>query len=141
MPPPHMRAMHEVDGVGRGGRRAQRRKAQTTPRWSPIAHRHQGSDRYFMLPAYERAQITNLAARSPPINVGTKRTRTSTLLHIANLWREQALRSFAGEDTDIPALDFATVAAQFPIKRKRTYLNNASIGPISEPVLAAVDAF
>jgi len=63
------------------------------------------------------------------------------LLRIADLWREQAVRSFAGEDTDVPALDFAAVAAQFPIKRRRAYLNNASIGPISEPVLAAVDAF
>ena len=60
---------------------------------------------------------------------------------IADLWREQALRSLAGEDTDVPALDLAAVAALFPIKRKRAYLNNASIGPMSEPVLAAVDAF
>src|SRR6266853_282461 len=63
------------------------------------------------------------------------------LLHIAEVWHEQAIKSFAGEDTAVPPLDFGTIAAQFPIKRKRTYLNNASIGPISEPVLAAVNAF
>jgi selenocysteine lyase/cysteine desulfurase len=63
------------------------------------------------------------------------------LLPIADLWRDQAVRSFAGEDTEVPALDFAPVAAQFPIKRRRAYLNNASIAPMSEPVLAAVNAF
>jgi cysteine desulfurase / selenocysteine lyase len=63
------------------------------------------------------------------------------LLRIANLWREQAIMSFAGEDTEVPSLDFAAVAAQFPIKRQRAYLNNASIAPMSEPVLAAVNAF
>lgn len=63
------------------------------------------------------------------------------MLPIADLWRDQAVRSFAGEDTDVPSLDFASVAAQFPIKRRRAYLNNASIGPMSEPVLAAVNAF
>jgi len=63
------------------------------------------------------------------------------LLHIADLWREQAVRSIAGEDTDVPPLDFAAIAAQFPIKSRRAYLNNASIGPMSEPVLAAVNAF
>jgi cysteine desulfurase / selenocysteine lyase len=63
------------------------------------------------------------------------------LLHITDLWRQHAIRSFVGEDTEVPALDFASVAAQFPIKRKRAYLNNASIGPMSEPVLAAVNAF
>jgi cysteine desulfurase / selenocysteine lyase len=63
------------------------------------------------------------------------------LLHIADLWRQHANKSFVGEDTAVPALDFASVAAQFPIRRKRAYLNNASIGPMSEPVLAAVNAF
>src|SRR5262249_49266155 len=67
--------------------------------------------------------------------------REPSLLHIADLWREHAMKSFVGEDTEVPALDFASVAAQFPIKRKRAYLNNASIGPMSEPVLAAVNAF
>ncbi|HMF29682.1 MAG TPA: aminotransferase class V-fold PLP-dependent enzyme, partial [Candidatus Cybelea sp.] len=63
------------------------------------------------------------------------------MLHITDLWRQHAIKSFAGEDAEIPVLDFAPVAAQFPIKRKRAYLNNASIGPMSEPVLAALNAF
>ena len=63
------------------------------------------------------------------------------MLRIADLWREQAVKSFSGEDADVPALDFPTVAAQFPIKRQRAYLNNASIAPMSEPVLATVGAF
>src|SRR5215831_8343497 len=67
--------------------------------------------------------------------------REPNLLHIADLWREQAVKSLSGEDAAVPRLDFATVAAQFPIKRQRAYLNNASIGPMSEPVLAAVNAF
>jgi len=62
-------------------------------------------------------------------------------LHLADLWREQAVKSLSGEDADVPRLDFPTVVAQFPIKRQRAYLNNASIGPMSEPVLAAVNAF
>src|SRR5262249_20590562 len=63
------------------------------------------------------------------------------LLHMAEVWRQHAIKSLVGEDAEVPALDFASVAAQFPIRRKRAYLNNASIGPMSEPVLAAVDAF
>src|SRR5215510_14432253 len=63
------------------------------------------------------------------------------LLHIADLWREHAVKSLVGEDAEVPALDFPSVVAQFPIKRKRAYLNNASIGPMSEPVLAAVSTF
>ena len=63
------------------------------------------------------------------------------MLRIADVWREQAVKSLAGEDADVPPLDFGAIAAQFPIKRRRIYLNNASIGPISDPVLAAVDAF
>jgi len=63
------------------------------------------------------------------------------LLPIADLWRQHAIQSFAGEDAEVPPLDFPSVAAQFPIKRKRAYLNNASIGPMSEPVLAAVSTF
>jgi len=45
-------------------------------------------------------------------------------------------------DTDgIENLSFATVARAFPIKQRRCYLNNASIGPMSLPVIAAVDRF
>ena len=38
-------------------------------------------------------------------------------------------------------LSFATVAHEFPIKKRRCYLNNASIGALSLPVIAAVDRF
>jgi selenocysteine lyase/cysteine desulfurase len=41
----------------------------------------------------------------------------------------------------VPTLDLASIGAHFPIKHKRAYLNNASIGPLSEPVLAAIDTF
>lgn len=41
----------------------------------------------------------------------------------------------------IEGLSFATVAQQFPIKARRCYLNNASIGALSLPVIAAVDRF
>lgn len=37
--------------------------------------------------------------------------------------------------------DLATIRAEFPIAKNRAYLNNASIGPLSNPVVAAVDAF
>jgi selenocysteine lyase/cysteine desulfurase len=36
---------------------------------------------------------------------------------------------------------FETVRSAFPISRNRIYLNNASIGPLSDPVVAAVDQF
>src|SRR5215468_7875911 len=72
---------------------------------------------------------------------GQRIGREPHLPHIADLWRQHAINGFVGEDTEVPALDFASVAAQFPIKRKRAYLNNASIGPMSEPVLVAVNAF
>jgi selenocysteine lyase/cysteine desulfurase len=39
------------------------------------------------------------------------------------------------------AWDIATIRAEFPIAKNRAYLNNASIGPLSNPVVAAVDAF
>lgn len=38
-------------------------------------------------------------------------------------------------------MSFLSVREEFPIKRNRVYLNNASIGPLSNPVIAAVDAF
>jgi cysteine desulfurase/selenocysteine lyase len=46
-----------------------------------------------------------------------------------------------GEDSPVPPLDLSAIGDHFPIKSKRAYLNNASIGPISEPVIAAVDTF
>lgn len=38
-------------------------------------------------------------------------------------------------------MDFKTIQNEFPIKRKMVYLNNASIGPLSTRVIAAVDEF
>lgn len=38
-------------------------------------------------------------------------------------------------------MDFLKVREEFPIKRNRVYFNNASIGPLSNPVIAAVNAF
>ncbi|MGD8212679.1 MAG: aminotransferase class V-fold PLP-dependent enzyme [Desulfobacterales bacterium] len=38
-------------------------------------------------------------------------------------------------------MDILDVREEFPIKRNRVYLNNASIGPLSNPVISAVDAF
>ena len=38
----------------------------------------------------------------------------------------------------IPKMDFSSVKKEFPIKRNRVYLNNASIGPLSNPVISAV---
>jgi len=38
-------------------------------------------------------------------------------------------------------MDILSVREEFPIKRHRVYLNNASIGPLSNPVIAAVNTF
>jgi cysteine desulfurase/selenocysteine lyase len=56
-------------------------------------------------------------------------------------WREQAVRGLRDEDSEAPALSLKQVREQFPITRERAYLNNASIGPMSTLVLAAVEAF
>ncbi|MBI2456451.1 MAG: aminotransferase class V-fold PLP-dependent enzyme [candidate division NC10 bacterium] len=37
--------------------------------------------------------------------------------------------------------DFASIQTLFPIKKTRCYLNNASIGPLCLPVIAAIDSF
>ena len=39
------------------------------------------------------------------------------------------------------SLDIAAIRDQFPIVRERAYLNNASIGPLSNPVVDATQAF
>ena len=46
----------------------------------------------------------------------------------------------AGDDS-VPPVDFASIREEFPIKQRRCYLNNASIGALSTPVIAAVGAF
>jgi len=48
---------------------------------------------------------------------------------------------FPSDDDGIESLSFATVGDEFPIKQRRCYLNNASIGALSLPVIAAVDRF
>src|SRR5262245_42716808 len=45
------------------------------------------------------------------------------------------------EDRSIPRRDLPSMRHQFAIVRERCYLNNASIGPLSDPVIAAVEAF
>ena len=52
---------------------------------------------------------------------------------------EGGVASRGGCATGSPS--FATVAQEFPIKGHRCYLNNASIGALSLPVIAAVDRF
>jgi selenocysteine lyase/cysteine desulfurase len=59
-----------------------------------------------------------------------------------NLTRSPASPSLYPDDTDgIAELNWETVGQIFPIKQRRAYLNNASIGALSLPVIAAVDRF
>lgn len=53
----------------------------------------------------------------------------------------QTMNLFPGEDEGLAGFSWATVASAFPIKKRRAYLNNASIGAGSLPVIAAVDRF
>lgn len=48
---------------------------------------------------------------------------------------------FPADRTGIENLDWSNVGQLFPIKQRRAYLNNASIGALSTPVIAAVDHF
>jgi len=48
---------------------------------------------------------------------------------------------FADDRNGIEQLTWDNVGNAFPIKRRRAYLNNASIGALSDPVVAAVDCF
>jgi cysteine desulfurase / selenocysteine lyase len=62
---------------------------------------------------------------------------------------QPALAALADADTtslfareqEIDGLSLETVGHEFPIKSRRCYLNNASIGAMSVPVIAAVDRF
>src|SRR5262244_3731058 len=45
------------------------------------------------------------------------------------------------EDRVIRQLALASMRDEFPIVRERCYLNNASIGPLSNPVVAATQTF
>src|SRR5262249_15766181 len=55
--------------------------------------------------------------------------------------RRQKERPILDEDGAIRPLDLASVRQEFPIVRERCYLNNASIGPLSNPVVNATQAF
>lgn len=48
---------------------------------------------------------------------------------------------YPGDSDGLEELSFATVAHEFPIKQRRCYLNNASIGTLGRPMIAAVDRF
>ena len=63
------------------------------------------------------------------------------MVSIAALSRTGAAADDAVPEDDIVPVDFASIAKQFPIKSQRSYLNNASIGALSNPVVAAVDSF
>ncbi|WP_422368719.1 aminotransferase class V-fold PLP-dependent enzyme [Pelagibius sp.] len=49
--------------------------------------------------------------------------------------------ALSGSDIPATAMTIRSIGDLFPIKKKRSYLNNASIGPMSEPVLEAVEDF
>lgn len=55
--------------------------------------------------------------------------------------RGQATQGLSGIDDEVPRLDIDSIGAEFPIRSQRCYLNNASIGPLSNPVLAATETF
>jgi selenocysteine lyase/cysteine desulfurase len=48
---------------------------------------------------------------------------------------------FPSDEGGLAGLSLGTIAPAFPIKKNRCYLNNASIGALSLPVIAAVDRF
>ena len=55
--------------------------------------------------------------------------------------RQMAERGLVGETLDAPPqTDLISIRPAFPIKERRCYLNNASIGALSNPVVAAVNA-
>jgi len=48
---------------------------------------------------------------------------------------------FPDDRNGIEHLDWSNIGQAFPIKQRRAYLNNASIGALSQPVVAAVNRF
>lgn len=57
------------------------------------------------------------------------------------IWRRQAEKGLVNIDEDLVSLSFDEVRNEFPIVRNRAYLNNASIGPMSNLVMTSVEAF
>jgi len=60
---------------------------------------------------------------------------------IAALSKTGATAGVTAAEEEIRSLDMASIAREFPIKAQRSYLNNASIGPLSHPVIAAMEVF
>jgi len=60
---------------------------------------------------------------------------------IIETFRKQAQQGLVNIDEDVIDLTFEQVRAEFPIAARRTYLNNASIGPMSNLVMASVETF
>jgi len=55
---------------------------------------------------------------------------------------EQASGGLVGSDiTDLDGINFSNIGAEFPIKKHRCYFNNASIGALSDPVVASINVF
>ena len=63
------------------------------------------------------------------------------LASIVPVGQRPAVDGIVGDDGEIPQLDLRAMREEFPIARDRCYLNNASIAPASNPVLAAMQAF
>lgn len=80
------------------------------------------------------------AGASPSFSrLGEEEERVSQAARVIEPERELGL--FAADREGLEGLTFETVGGEFPIKGKRCYLNNASIGALSNPVIAAVDRF
>ncbi|HMA75159.1 MAG TPA: aminotransferase class V-fold PLP-dependent enzyme [Xanthobacteraceae bacterium] len=60
---------------------------------------------------------------------------------IVALSKTGAAAGVTAAEEEIRPLDMASIAREFPIKAQRSYLNNASIGPLSHPVIAAIEVF
>ena len=63
------------------------------------------------------------------------------MANIAPVWHGQVAEGGSGKDASVPRLELHAMREEFPIARSRCYLNNASIAPLSNPVLAAMQAF
>ncbi len=55
---------------------------------------------------------------------------------------DQATEGLVGIDiADLDGISFSNIGAEFPIKTHRCYFNNASIGALSDPVVASINVF
>ena len=60
---------------------------------------------------------------------------------IVPLWQRQDMDDVPGEEGAVVPLELQAMREEFAIARTRSYLNNASIAPLSNPVLAAMQVF